>query len=676
MSFIYPWLLLALPLAGAAILAALAARRRRLAARRGLPGGQAGTRLANTTSFVDLPGFREIARQHYVACALGLSAALLASLGSVVLAARPAKSEVVRLEQRTRDVVLCLDISGSMYPVDAEIISQFREIVERFDGERVAMSWFNSSSVTLFPLTDDYTYVDDTLRPIERQFEAVAEAITLDDWMRVPGEMWPDDSGTLLGEGSSLPGDGLASCLMLFDDSEADRPRSIIFATDNVVEGSPIFELSEATAMAAEADVHVYALCPSYSDIDVFSGEEEQFREASDELRAEIRRAGGSFFRTSDYRSVSEIVESILAGEAAEIEGPPRRVIHDRPGWGIGLLATGLAGIFIWGGWRGRPSWLAWSRRVTMVVLTGVAIWNPALGTEKVTQQAVDADVIVLVDTSPSLAAEDWAGDKPRLDGVKADLAAIATHHAGAHIAIITFDSAARLVMPLSSDPGAALAAAETLTPVAYWRASGSSIDAGLDLASDFLSRQARENPERARLIYYLGDGEQTRDEPAESFGELAELVDGGAVLGYGTAAGGKMLEHQESVLGEPLAPAEYIRGPDGEFGRSKIDEEALRRIASDLGVPYSHRSATDPVESALWSGELPERTLEEETSGSRPLGFLAAIVIFGLLVWELALALPRASLAKAANDFGAFRRTQAFRHRVGPWAPGQGGQR
>ncbi|MDR0595074.1 MAG: VWA domain-containing protein [Bifidobacteriaceae bacterium] len=647
MSFALPWLLAVLPLAVAAALLAVRARarRRRQPAR--------GTRLANTVNFAALPGYAAVARQHHLATALGVAFGLVAAAGAVVLAARPVQAEVITPQNRARDVVLCLDVSGSMYPVDAQVIGQFRQIVAGFDGERVAMSWFNSSSVTLFPLTDDYTFIEDTLGPLEDQFEAITEALTWDDWMEMPAEEWPDDSGTLLGEGSSLPGDGLVSCLSLFDDVDTKRSRSVIFATDNVVEGVPIFELAESTQMAADADVHVYALCPEAYGVE-WSLDEQEFARAADELRSEVERAGGDFYEIGRRSSVSEIIESILAQAAGPVDEAPRRILHDRPGWGIGLLVVGLAGVAVWGGWRVRPWWPTWLRRGSLLALTGVIVWNPTFGVEDVTIQAADADVLVLVDTSPSAAAEDWDGSAPRLDGVKSDLAALASHYAGSHIAIMTFDSSARLLMPLSTDPGAALAAAETLTPLPAWRASGSSISAALPLLLSTLERLAEEHPERARLVYYLGDGEQTTDEPVEDFAAAAGLIDGGAVFGYGTAQGGKMLEHQETVMGEPVGPAEYIRGPDGELGVSRIDEDALRQVASGLGVEYVHRTASDPVAQGFWAGELPQRTLADEASLGRPVGFLVALPALALLVWELALAFGRAGRAKAASASGA----------------------
>ncbi|MDR2252328.1 MAG: VWA domain-containing protein [Bifidobacteriaceae bacterium] len=645
MIFVYPWLGVAV---GAVLgLAALAAWSR--ARRRGRRQG--GTRLANTGRVAGLRAFQTAIRQHRISAVFALVAAMIAASGAALMAARPAAAETVTPEVRTRDVVLCLDVSSSMYPVDAAILRQFREIVEGFDGERVAMSWFNSSSVTLFPLTDDYEFIDDTLAPLEEQFDAVAGLMSERDLWDLPLDMFPDQSGTLLGQGSSLPGDGLVSCLQLFDNTAQDRPRSVILATDNMVEGWPIFELGEAADLAKTADVRVYALCPdeSMSASAMGAGPGYWSADAARELRREAESTGGAFYEAASRSSVTDIIEDILAEEAALTEVEPVRLIRDRPLWGAVTLAVGVAGLLIWGGWRGRPRWAAPLRRGALVVLATLAVVNPHIGTEEFKQTAVEADVVILVDTSPSVAAEDWDGDKPRLEGVKADIAAIAERHAGARFSIIAFDAEAHVTLPLTSDAGAVASAADTLAPISTVYASGSSIDAGLDALLETLEHSAEAHPERARLVYYLGDGEQTSSRRVKSFEEAAALVDGGAVFGYGTEAGGPMRErrtadnYSSSGFSDLFTPGDdpdqdagYITAPDGSVGLSVVDEEALAAIAAELGVGLTMRSAESPVADALWSGQLPERVVDDSAAAPRPIGAWLAVAACPLIAWEL----------------------------------------
>src|SRR5699024_6615666 len=77
-----------------------------------------------------------------------------------ILAARPVDREMRAEEMGYRDIVLCLDVSGSMIEYDTEIAEKFLTMLPEFDGERIAMSIWNSTSRTVFPLTDDYDLVE------------------------------------------------------------------------------------------------------------------------------------------------------------------------------------------------------------------------------------------------------------------------------------------------------------------------------------------------------------------------------------------------------------------------------------------------------------------------------------------------------------------------------------
>src|SRR5690606_39283043 len=59
--------------------------------------------------------------------------------------------------------------------------------------------------------------------------------------------------------------------------------------------------------------------------------------------------------------------------------------------------------------------------------------------------------------------------------------------------------------------------------------------------STDTLRAATKSSPDRSRMVFYLGDGEQTSSGEPESFKGGAKYVDGGAVLGYGTAEGGPM---------------------------------------------------------------------------------------------------------------------------------------
>ena len=50
----------------------------------------------------------------------------------------------------SRDIVLCLDVSGSALSYDRQIIAAYSQIARNLNGERIGLSTFNSTSKTVF----------------------------------------------------------------------------------------------------------------------------------------------------------------------------------------------------------------------------------------------------------------------------------------------------------------------------------------------------------------------------------------------------------------------------------------------------------------------------------------------------------------------------------------------
>ena len=142
-------------------------------------------------------------------------AALVAALAiCTVLIARPAHVDRDAERSSSRDIVLCLDVSGSTLPYDRAVIETYLELVSHFQGERIALSIFNSTSRTVFPLTDDYDLVSsqltkaaDALRGVESQDDI--DKMSDKDYQKIAD--WLE--GTQNRKNStSLIGDGLVSC--------------------------------------------------------------------------------------------------------------------------------------------------------------------------------------------------------------------------------------------------------------------------------------------------------------------------------------------------------------------------------------------------------------------------------------------------------------------------------
>ncbi|WP_082049700.1 VWA domain-containing protein [Arthrobacter sp. SPG23] len=309
------------------------------------------------------------------------------------------------------------------------------------------------------------------------------------------------------------------------------------------------------------------------------------------------------------------------------------------PWWAMLPLVVAVVGFLAWTAHRDRlrrAGLRGWLLSSGLVVLLLLAALRPGLPGGSVRAAASDLNVFFVVDTTSSIAAEDYGDGSPRLEGVRKDIMAIAGELAGARFSMITFDSQAVVRMPLTTDASALGILTSVLEPQITVYSTGSSVTAARTVLTQRLRAARESHPERARIVYYLGDGEQTSGKAPEAMTVDASLVNGGAVLGYGTVQGGRMKEKADYSSDEA---ADYIQDRSGGGAGdavSRIDEETLRHIAAQLGVPYVHRTAGDgvaPMMQAAKPGALKETS--ESLQGRVELYWVPALGVFVLALWE-----------------------------------------
>ena len=321
----FPFLLwLVLGLAAAIVIAGIVlgiARSRRHKA-------QAGAPLARAERLRNLPSFARAIKRRRVALAAALVLGIAAMGVGGVAAARPMAAQTIQPVNTSRDIMLCLDVSGSMAEVDMEILDTFLELVEDFQGERIGLTIFNASPVQVFPLTDDYEFVKEHLKSLRDSF---------DSWDSMP-EYWV---GTMNGAGSSLIGDGLTACAMRFDHDDEDRSRSIIFASDNEELGDSIVTLPEAAAYATSKGVRIFAINPVAGASTLLT----------EEMREAAASTGGEMYELRGTTTVADIVDRVQEEDASALQGDVQIVWTDDPNLWITVLA-GLSVAFLLVLWR------------------------------------------------------------------------------------------------------------------------------------------------------------------------------------------------------------------------------------------------------------------------------------------------------------------------------------
>lgn len=286
----------------------------------------AGIPVANSERLTALPSYRRALARTATLLTVGTVVLAVVAVTTSVAAGRWIYQRVETPEKFNRDIVLCLDVSGSMIDFDIQVIDRYLEMLPGFDGERMSLMLWDSTAVQIFPLTDDYTFV-------EAQLTKVRDEMTVES-----GSYY---YGTRGAPGASLIGDGLASCALAFDgDTEDGRSRSVILATDNAVNGSQIISLPDAASYAQSQRIKVYGL------------DANQYEDAfADEYRTSIVQNGGLYYKLTDAGSVPGIVDQITSDQTSLMQGAPQVLIVDRPaGWLIVMLFG--FGVYLVIAWR------------------------------------------------------------------------------------------------------------------------------------------------------------------------------------------------------------------------------------------------------------------------------------------------------------------------------------
>lgn len=270
-----------------------------------------GLKIANTKITKKIPRFNKLLKKYKIYKILLISCYATLFLFLSLLLARPVKIKSDTTVISNRDIVLCMDISGSVLDLNKEIVSSMRDTVKRLKNDRFAISIFNTTSVLLMPLTDDYEYTLEMLDKIEKGIEIMAKnpnpnIIEIDNFTNEEEELFfMIRDGTLYDNvihGSSLIGEGLASCVYSFSNLEDERSRTIIFSTDNDVQniGEVFVPLQQAASISKSKNIIVYGIATTNTTDEDYS-----------DLASAVKITGGETFKSLSGSAVRSIVDNI-----------------------------------------------------------------------------------------------------------------------------------------------------------------------------------------------------------------------------------------------------------------------------------------------------------------------------------------------------------------------------
>jgi Ca-activated chloride channel family protein len=227
---------------------------------------------------------------------------------------------------------------------------------------------------------------------------------------------------------------------------------------------------------------------------------------------------------------------------------------------------------------RGRR--LATRLWLVAVALLVLSLARPQWGTQSETVEQQGIQVMVALDVSESMLAEDV---KPsRLDRAKLEIADLMNRMGGDEIGLVLFSGAAFIQFPLTSDYAVARSFLESARPGVISRGGTAIGEAIRSALTGFDQRRPGQ-----KVIVIFTDGE---DRESDATAAAAEANDQGVVVytvGMGSPEGAQI-----PVFDASGAAVDVKRDRAGEIVVSQLDEAGLQRIAESGGGHYFRAGA------------------------------------------------------------------------------------
>ena len=298
-----------------------------------------GIKITNTSFLKDTDYFKYKMKKFNFYKRLIFILFIICFICSSILIMRLSSVKTIKNNEHNLDIFLCMDVSSSVDAFNLDLIDDYKEMIKNFHNKRLGISIFNSSSIVLSPLTEDYDYINDVLNKITKSIvlndSFKSNSYIDDNYLYLSSYIY---SGTLEGNsirGSSLIGDGLASCINNFSDDDFKSTKIIILSTDNNLEGNPIVSLEEAARISKSKNIIVYGIGTNVID-----------NENKKEFINAVKVTDGKYYDYSDS-SISSIIEDIYSFSKTSLNKHDETRKIDIPEIPFIILCISLIGIFI-----------------------------------------------------------------------------------------------------------------------------------------------------------------------------------------------------------------------------------------------------------------------------------------------------------------------------------------
>ncbi|MEO5584671.1 MAG: VWA domain-containing protein, partial [Flavobacteriales bacterium] len=210
-----------------------------------------------------------------------------------------------------------------------------------------------------------------------------------------------------------------------------------------------------------------------------------------------------------------------------------------------------------------------------------VALAGPQMGTrlEEITAKGVD--VVVALDVSNSMLAEDLKPD--RMEVAKRALSQLIDRMSGDRLGIVVFAGEAYTQLPITADRSAAKLFLNSIGPDLV-RAQGTAIGAAIDQARKSFGNDAA----KGKTIIVISDGESFEDDGMAAAKRAAAEGIVVNTIGMGSPDGAPIpMRRNGQLIG-------FKKDKDGQTVITKLNEEVLSSVASAGNGEYIHATSGD----------------------------------------------------------------------------------
>ncbi|MGD8729107.1 MAG: VWA domain-containing protein, partial [Gemmatimonadota bacterium] len=204
-----------------------------------------------------------------------------------------------------------------------------------------------------------------------------------------------------------------------------------------------------------------------------------------------------------------------------------------------------------------------------------LALARPQFGTRVETVQSMGQDIVVAVDLSRSMLAEDLSPN--RLERARLAILRLMDNLDGDRIGLVAFAADAFVQSPLTTDYAAAGMFLNAMSPD-LMPVQGTDLGAALRVSLDALDQGARDS----RVIVIVTDGE---DQEGDFEDQLERAVSSGVqvhVVGIGSTEGVPIPVYDDQGNRQG-----FLRDEDGTVVTTRLNEQTLRTVAERTGARY-----------------------------------------------------------------------------------------